>query len=262
MNNARHISKSLVQTIAALALCSGLAAAQPDSVLLAGKIRDFKSNHPDFGLSSAVGSAVTGLVDYRTAAGNPVFMGNGTELTQDALDGASQAIAPHLFAAGPEDTAVFRVEGGMDIVHTAVVDLYDPEAGPYDASTATPLNEIDEVTSIPSLTAPTMSVAWVKDIKFGALSAGKESTLTGEHYCDTFWVGNTHTLKISGDVVIRSDMSFAVRNSSQIVLEPGATLTIWIGGDFAIENTSSVGMDSQDHSRIQVLNFGTEDMVF
>ncbi|MFT5424995.1 MAG: fibro-slime domain-containing protein, partial [Phycisphaerales bacterium] len=42
----------------------------------------------------------------------------------------------------------------------------------------------------------------------------------------------------------------------------GATLTIWIGGDFAIENTSSVGMDSQDHSRIQVLNFGTEDMVF
>lgn len=261
MKDTQFISLGLASSLTALALCSGLAAAQPDSVLLAGKVRDFRADHPDFGLSGAVGSAVTGLLDYRTAAGTPVFLDNGLELTQDALDGASSPIAPHLFAAAPADTAVFRVESGMNIVHTATVDLFDPETGAYDPDTAQPLNELDVVASIPPVTAPPMSIAKVSKVSMGN-SGGKFSTLSTDVYCDDFTIGNTHTLTISGHVVIRADKSFSIRNSSTIIFAPGATLTVWNGGEFTVEQSSNVGMDSWDHTKVTIYNFGTDPMYF
>jgi len=248
-----------------LTLASGAALAQagPQEVLLAGSVRDFRSSHPDFGLSGLAAGPTTGLVEYSGTSGHPRHRGvDGTELTQHALDAASFEIAPHLYGAGPQDTAVFILEGGMEVANKATIDLYDPAVG-YDPASADSMPVLDNPPPLESLTPPAMSVPKVGSIERGNDFEGGFSTLTaGEYWCDAFWLGNQHTLTIEGDVVLRADDSFAIRNHSTLLLAPGATLTIWTGGSLSLENNTSVGMNLNDHTRITINHYGTEDVLF
>ncbi|MCH7547480.1 MAG: hypothetical protein IID30_13855, partial [Planctomycetes bacterium] len=73
--------------------------AQPSEIYLAGKIRDFRKAHPDFGydVADAVGH-VAGLVDLSMpVSGNPTFSGSGYRVNSQWLTADLDPIAPHLF---------------------------------------------------------------------------------------------------------------------------------------------------------------------
>jgi len=268
----RTRAKGLAIAAAVLALGVGPATAQPEEILLAGQVRDFSSDHPDFGLSSAVGGAVTGLMEFYGTAGRPQMQspGNGIELTQNALDVAGREIAPHMFANGPENTGVFVLLNPYETSGNGVADHYDQGAG-YDAGTAKPLPPLDTAGSIDPVTAPVWSPMPTKvaSMLYKATASYKSGNLmAGFFWTDDFVLSNGFTLTIVGDVNIRVDKNFSVTQGSEIIIADGSSLTFWIGGTFEIRNSvllnynNAGNTDQWDHSRLTFYNFGTDTMIF
>jgi|GEM_PF-1377778 len=235
-----------------------------DEIVLAGQIRDFQSTHPDFGLAPGSGTEVCALLDYYLYNGMPVFVGNGSKLTQDALDGMSREIAPHMFANGPENTGVFVLKNPFDFSGNSTQDSYDPIEG-YDPNTAEDLPELDTVPTIPNISPPVFGFGVVKTMEMRYKKTGGYTTDTitaGEYHTDSFVVSNGMNLVVDGDVVIRVDSNFTVTQSSVLTVPDGSSLTFYIGGAFEFRNSSLGNIDNWDHSRLQFLNFGTDPMVF
>ncbi|MFG0305018.1 MAG: fibro-slime domain-containing protein [Phycisphaerales bacterium JB040] len=235
-----------------------------DEIVLAGQIRDFQSTHPDFGLPPGSGGEVAGLLDFYLNNGMPVHVGNGLQLTTDALDGMSREIAPHMFADSPENTGVFVLKNPFDFSGNSTQDSYDPTEG-YNPGTARPLPELETVSSIPNVSPPVFGVGVVKTAEMRYKKSGGYTTDTitaGDYHTDSFVVSNGMNLVIDGDVRIRVDTNFTVTQSSVLTIPDGSTLTFYIGGAFQFRNSSLGNIDNWDHSRLRFLNFGTEPMVF
>lgn len=259
----RTRARGLAIAAAALAMGVGPATAQPEEILLAGQIRDFSSDHPDFGLSSAVGGAVTGLMEYYGTFGRPQMQNpaNGIELTQNALDASGNPIAPHMYANGPENTGVYRLLSPAATSGNSVSDHYDPSLG-YDADTAKPLPPIDPFASVDPVVIPTFNPPVPYTAAMAYKTAGDSTTLSGNYHTGSFSMKSSVVMTISGDVNIICDGDFTVLTQCHFVIPPGSSLNVWIGGDFTFEQNSDANVDDWQHDQLVFWNYGGGDMYF
>lgn len=255
-NTARMIAAGACS----LAALSGTAAGQ-DSVLIHGYIYDFHADHPDFGLGTGSGGEVTGLVDTVLGSnGKPAFMGSGTALGVQALDGDGEPIAPHLYSPWDGSGSALVLESDPTQSGSATLDTYDPTLG-YDPGTAVEVtNPPPPVAGIMNISPPPFDSSVVKVSSMTYKNEKSGFTISGTHHTENFSMKQS-IMNVVGDVVIRVDGSFSILTSSGINIPDGSSLTIWFGGSFQIRNhCTDINVSSGDHTRLVFNNFGTTDM--
>ncbi|MCZ6835033.1 MAG: hypothetical protein O7G85_04595, partial [Planctomycetota bacterium] len=110
---------------------SRVVAAPQDEILLPGVVRDFQSDHPDFGIDPLlINGHIAGNVSYAlSATGLPTFSGGGYFVSMQWRDLSSEPIAPHLYAASSGD--VVQVVAGPTINNNPTIDTFNSTLGPY-----------------------------------------------------------------------------------------------------------------------------------
>ncbi|MCH7791849.1 MAG: fibro-slime domain-containing protein [Planctomycetes bacterium] len=114
-----------------------------DRIILRGLVRDFRAEHPDFGVAPpegfghAPGNASLTLVDGRQL----LFTGQGYMAISQWRDVQGRSIAPHLYnKAGLNywtwSEAGVAVNGAISMDQNTTIDSWDSEAGTYDDTMA------------------------------------------------------------------------------------------------------------------------------
>ena len=65
-------------------------------------------------------------------------------------------------------------------------------------------------------------------------------------------LGNSETVIIDGDVTLYITGDITLGNSAELQIEPGASLTLYLGGDFEGKNSSSVNNETEDPGSLQI----------
>ncbi|MBC8470945.1 MAG: hypothetical protein H8D56_15845 [Planctomycetes bacterium] len=65
-------------------------------------------------------------------------------------------------------------------------------------------------------------------------------------------LGNSETVVIDGDVTLYITGDITLGNSAELQIEPGASLTLYLGGDFEGQNSSSVNNETEDPKSLQI----------
>ncbi len=153
---------------------------------------------------------------------------------------------------------VVLVESAPIFLNKAYADTYDSAAGPYDPETAGPAPAFVTGSTMPELTEPSLSVPWTPSY---ILTKKQVTTLGHDIHTDEFRLRNGHTLQIDGDVTILVEKAFELNNSSKLELMPGATLKLYFKGSASVEQASGLNQASQDPSRVQIFNLGSDPFV-
>ncbi len=238
--------------------------ARPDGpttdLVLTGRIRDFPTGHPDFCINPSGGSNwVEGLVGAQTdAQGRPVYAGPGRRVIVPASDAAGHPIATALV----EQTISTPVHGlrlvqPLAINNNPTLDTYNPAAGPYGGPNVGPAPQVLTGQTMPVVTVPEMETYVGEFLRAGNAS----SALDGSFRCSKFIISNQHRLTVAGDVTVVVDEQFVVENNTDVVLAPGATLTVYAKKDAVFQNDCRVNMDPPDHTRFVFYRLGSGDLV-
>jgi fibro-slime domain-containing protein len=238
--------------VIALAGLAAPVAAQPSAFVLRGTIRDFKSDHPDFGPGIA-GGHHAGNLDMKIGDDEkPGFSGAGYAVTTQWRDRLARPIAPHMW----NDGRVFvEVATSPSISSSATVDSYDSELGPYSSSTAGPAPEWLTGSPMPGVTVPSLAVPMTATF---FRNGGGTTTLNTDLRCQTFDIRNSHRIRIEGHVRIVCETKFEMRDGARIELAPGASCDIYILGSATINDTT-VGGPQQTH-RLRIYKLGTAEL--
>jgi fibro-slime domain-containing protein len=118
----------------------GTAFNQPDIFPMYTCVRDFYSEHPDFGLSQtdAPGQYAANLMYYADEETRPTYTGVGQEVAAQWLDKDGRPIAPHMYnfigyMAWPEGTGLYAT-GNISLSNAASIDSWDSSEGDYAAT--------------------------------------------------------------------------------------------------------------------------------
>ncbi len=65
-------------------------------------------------------------------------------------------------------------------------------------------------------------------------------------------LGNSETVIIDGDVILYIIGDITLGNSAELQIEPDASLTLYLGGDFEGKNSSSVNNETEDPGSLQI----------
>jgi len=110
----------------------------PDRLILRGVVRDFRSDHPDFGVTPAEGFGhAPGNASLTLVNGsNLVFTGQGYKAISQWRDVQGRPIAPHLYnRAGLNywtwSEAGVAVDGGIELDMGAIIDSWNSSVGTY-----------------------------------------------------------------------------------------------------------------------------------
>jgi hypothetical protein len=75
------------------------------------------------------------------------------------------------------------------------------------------------------------------------ISSGKYSSID---------LGNSETVIISGHVTLYITGDITLGNSAELQIEPDASLTLYLGGDFEGKNSSAVNNETEDPGSLQI----------
>jgi len=76
-------------------------------------------------------------------------------------------------------------------------------------------------------------------------------------------LGNHETVLISGDVTLYITGDITLGNSAELQIEPGASLTLYLGGDFEGKNSSAVNNETEDPKSLQIYGLDScETIIF
>ena len=76
-------------------------------------------------------------------------------------------------------------------------------------------------------------------------------------------LGNHETVLINGDVILYITGDITLGNSAELQIEPDASLTLYLGGNFEGKNSSAVNNETQDPGSLQIYGLDScETMVF
>ena len=76
-------------------------------------------------------------------------------------------------------------------------------------------------------------------------------------------LGNSETVIISGDVTLYITGDITLGNSAELQIEEGASLTLYLGGDFEGKNSSSVNNETEDPGSLQIYGLDScETIIF
>ena len=139
------------------------------------------------------------------------------------------------------------------------VDTYDPAQGAYDSeSNASGAPTFTTGNAMPDLTAPTGQGTFERVRYF---TDKEDVTLTGKLSCDTFRVGTFTNVTIEGKCVLFVRESFVIENHSNIILAPGAKLTVYCLNNAIIRDHAHVNPDSSRPNAVVFIKLGNRDLV-
>lgn len=130
-----------------------------------------------------------------------------------------------------------------------------------DPSKVIRLNNSSEITGITQAQAEETSITnYDTPSGFGGHS-GNESYNGGSHtwssdqHFNKLTINNGAQIRVSGDVSIRVSNKFEL-NEGDIVLDPGATLMLWVGHDVTINNGSTINNDTTRPGDMTLIQYG------
>ena len=180
-------------------------------------------------------------VDWYNFDADDANMKVGTNSTADS------SITLHSSAIIKGDVAV-GVGGDTD---TAI----DLEGSAVIAGTTSALTEEVE---LPPITVP---------VAIDSLPSGGDiinnTTISSSGKYSSIDLGNSETVTISGDVTLYITGDITLGNSAELQIEPDASLTLYLGGDFEGKNSSSVNNETQDPGSLQIYGLDScETIIF
>ncbi len=247
--NPTHPTRPIM-TVVLLAGAVAAPAAAQSSFVLRGIVRDFRSDHPDFGPGHAAGH-FAGNVPLTIGDNPPALAGGGFEVTDQWRDSLANPIAPHMFNAGK---IIVEVINSPDLDPGTVVDSYDSGSGPYSPGAAGPAPEWVTGAPMPEVIVPTLDVPMTGNFN---RNGGGSTMLNGDLHCNNFDIRDGHRVRINGHVQIVVEGAFTMRDGAQLILEPGAECDIYIKGSAGIYDTIVGG--PQDTGRMRIYYTGTTD---
>ena len=139
-----------------------------------------------------------------------------------------------------------------DIIDNSYADTYAPSAGEYGGLNVGGAPQWNSGASMPSMDDATGLGSMIGERKYD----GGSHTLSGDLNCEKFLLINNATVTISGDVTLRVQEEFKVQDQSRIELEPGATLTIHLHKDAAVQDFSSINPDTTRVDAVTIYRHG------
>lgn len=247
--------RALLSLLAILTARQAVMAAPPSAIELSGIVRDFKRAHPDFDILPIGGPGhYAGNVNVPIGAGEvPTFAVGGFKVDSQWRNAASRPIAPHLFGDGSFGGGV-QLVNGPEIDNNPTIDTWDSSVGPYGGDNVGPAPDFESGVEMPDVTAPT-GLPWTDEVKYDGSGTSVLSDLV---HCNTFEVVNNHTLQISGNVTIVTDVLFRIHNNAAIELLPGATLEIYALLDFDVSNYAELNANTADPSLVTIYYLGVD----
>jgi cytoskeletal protein CcmA (bactofilin family) len=226
-------------------------------------------------------------------AGGYAIQSNGTS------NQAQRTVSCTLQLCGPFEAAIFT-DGFINLNNSAEVDWYNYDAGDANFKVGTNSTEVGSVTMKNSATIKGDVVVGVGgdpetaiELKNGATIEGQSTALTeevemppvtvpeaidslpsgGDIKNDTtisnsgkygsINLGNSETIIISGDVTLYITGDITLGNSAELQIEEGASLILYLGGDFEGKNSSAVNNETEDPRSLQIYGLEScQDMRF
>lgn len=257
-------ARSTPGVLAALTFC-GLAltpvggravADDPPFVKLTGIARDFWADHPDFNVtpSAGYGHYAGNIALDLGADGRPIFVGGGYKVMAPWMDSASRPIAPHLYAAAASGTIPVAVATSGPSLGT--LDTWDSSVGPYGGSNVGAAAIFDVGAPIPSVSVPT-AVSTLPNQ--GNVSYIGATTISNDIHCDRLALSGT--IEISGQVVILCQDSLSLSTHTEIILQPGASLRLYLKNGATAWNHTALNVNTGDPHRLIIYNLGTDELM-
>ena len=79
-----------------------------------------------------------------------------------------------------------------------------------------------------------------------------DTTITTSARYSSIDLGNSETVTISGDITLYITGGIILGNSAELGIEEGASLTLYLGGDFEGKNSSTVNNETQDAQKLKI----------
>jgi fibro-slime domain-containing protein len=227
-----------------------------EGVILVGVVRDFRTDHPDFNVSPALGPGhVAGNVETHLGLGGTPELGPwyGFSVADQWTNSDANPIAPHMYWVGPGATV--PVDQAPTIDNKSYADTWDPSLGPYGGVNVGPAPDFVVGADMPTVFVPTNLPSpvgtWQANINNGSV------TLDTDLDCQNFYINNHCTVFIDGNVTIVCRDQFVISNWGRIELNPGARLRIYVENVVDIQDQCYVG-DPNDPSRVTIYNAGVQ----
>jgi fibro-slime domain-containing protein len=220
-----------------------------DTIELHGIVRDFRRAHVDFdkmpghGYGHYAGNVEHALNNY----GRPVLAGGGFKVSAQWHDVNGNPIPPHLYAPFMSaQSSVVELKNSPTLSNSPVLDSFDSGAGPYGGANVGPAPTVQTGAAMPIIIVPSTG-----DFQTAYTRSGGIHTINADMRCNDFELDGA-TIFIDGDVTIVASQRFSVTNQSEIRLLAGATLTIYAGSDFLIQNEVKINANTGDHRRATI----------
>lgn len=94
---------------------------------------------------------------------------------------------------------------------------------------------------------------WLESLpSSGVIPDDTNDTITTSARYSSIDLGNSETVTISGDITLYITGGIILGNSAELGIEEGASLTLYLGGDFEGKNSSTVNNETQDAQKLKI----------
>ena len=94
---------------------------------------------------------------------------------------------------------------------------------------------------------------WLESLpSSGIIPDDTDDTITASARYSSIDLGNSETVTISGDITLYITGGIILGNSAELGIEEGASLTLYLGGDFEGKNSSAVNNLTEDAKQLQI----------
>ena len=230
--------------------------AQNARAILRGTVRDFRPDHPDFGVAATGGHFAVNVSVNIGGQYRPALTEAGFLVNSQYRDRNANPIAPHLYNLGATNVSVVSAP---TFLNKAIADTYDPAQGPYGGMNVQPAPIFIAGSTMPTITAPILGVPFISSYK--ADQNKQTTTLSKDVWCEEFLVANGHVLNIVGNVTVHATKTFKLQNLARIELRPSATLTLYVDDVCTFQDQVFANMNTADHTRFTIYNLGTQPVL-
>ena len=217
-------------------------------------------------------------------------LGSGYTVESTGISGQAQrAVSCTLQLRGPFEAAIFT-ENGLELKNSAVVDWFnyteddkimqigtnntasgsvvlrnsatvygdvvvgmggDPGVviNDYGATVTGDTRALTERYVMQPVTVP----EWLESLpSSGVIPDDTDDTITASARYSSIDLGNSETVTISGDITLYITGDIILGNSAELGIEDGASLILYLGGDFEGKNSSTVNNETQDAQKLKI----------
>ncbi|NQT00809.1 MAG: hypothetical protein HQ580_02170 [Planctomycetes bacterium] len=117
---------------------------------------------------------------------------------------------------------------------------------------------LSEEVELPPVTVPDW-LQWLPS--FGTIN--NDTTINHSSKYSSIDLGNSETVIINGDITLYITGDITLGNSAELQIEPDASLTLYLGGDFEGKNSSTVNNETEDPGSLQIYGLDScETIIF